>query len=161
MGQVMNRSQCPGVEITRQSYTRRPPWALSELQFVYHCSRCHACVQTCPEQILVTDARGYPEVDFSRGRCTFCHRCVDSCEREAFYDDLDKFAWQLRASISARCLDYQHIHCEVCKEQCLAGAISFRHQKGVAVLPQIDSQRCNGCGGCYQSCPAGAISLDE
>lgn len=159
MSQAISRAQFLRGDFTNQHAAIRPPWALPEAKFVDSCTRCGACIEQCPEQIIISGKSGFPQINFARGECTFCHRCVDSCEHEAFFDDLDKFAWNLTASISNQCLVYQGVHCMICREQCEPRAIVFIHKAGLPAYPMLNAETCNGCGACYKPCPSRAIKL--
>lgn len=46
------------------------------------CIRCGACVQTCPTDVLRSDAQGLPVVAYL-DECQACFLCVIDCPREA------------------------------------------------------------------------------
>lgn len=137
---------------------RRPPWALAEAGFVARCTRCSACIDHCPTQILVRADGGYPAVDFSRGECTFCGECASRCEPGALRRT-DDAPWTLRARIGEACLSAQGVECRVCGESCPAGAIRFRPRLGGVALPVLETEACTGCGACFGPCPVRAIAL--
>jgi ferredoxin-type protein NapF len=58
------------------------------------------------------------------------------------------------------CLAWRGITCMTCREMCPEGAISMRIVRGGAV-PELDGERCTGCGECVAPCPASAIRLAE
>ncbi|HWA48854.1 MAG TPA: ferredoxin-type protein NapF [Dongiaceae bacterium] len=133
----------------------RPPWTTDES--LAACTGCGACVAACPERILRLDPAGLPKVDFSAGACTFCGDCAKSCTAPVF--DLARSpAWQVRISISDRCLPKSGVLCESCRDICLDGAIGFARAPGRAPVPLISDSACTGCGACVSVCPAGAIS---
>ena len=76
----------------------RPPWSV--LAFEDACTRCRACIEACPESILVVGDGGFPEVDFRQGsgECTFCAACADLCPEPAF-GPTDEAPWHQVARI--------------------------------------------------------------
>ncbi len=137
----------------------RPPWALNESHFIDHCNHCGACIQYCPQTILIEGAGRLPEVDFSRGECTFCAACVDHCDSRALQRQDGEPPWRLQAFISDACIAYAGVFCIACKEQCEAGAISFKNGTGGIPLPLIRHDLCSGCGACHQPCPVSAMEI--
>ena len=135
----------------------RPPWALTSL-LASGCTGCGICIERCPEQILLADARRQPVVDFARGECTFCGACADLCP-EPVFDRTAEPPWRLRAQVGAACLAARGIVCEVCRDNCPAGAIRFRPAPGRIATPTIDRTACTGCGACAAPCPTAAITL--
>ena len=134
------------------------PWALPEGEFLSRCTRCNACIDACPEHIVVRGSGGFPEVDFTRGGCTFCGRCADACAPRA----LDRAAgepWALKATIAASCLARNRVVCRSCAERCEARAIRFVPALGGAADPVVDLERCTGCGACVAVCPVSAIDV--
>ncbi|ATE62783.1 ferredoxin-type protein NapF [Thauera sinica] len=139
---------------------QRPPWARDEADFVAHCTRCAACIDHCPTQILVRADGGYPAVDFAGGECTFCGECVSRCEPRALYrEQAEDPPWTLRVRIGQACLAAQGVECRVCGEACPAAAIRFRPRLGGVALPVLETDACNGCGACSGPCPVRAIEL--
>jgi ferredoxin-type protein NapF len=154
-------------ELTRRQFLRgkfgesaslRPPWAAAEPEFLARCTRCDACLDACPEHILVRGSGGFPVVDFTQRGCTFCGACVDACKPHA----LERTAappWAVKASIGASCLALNRVVCSACGERCEARAIRFRPALGAAPTPAIDPDRCTGCGACVAVCPVSAITV--
>jgi len=157
------------VDLARRSFFRgrprpraeiRPPWALQEEAFIYHCTRCNECIKACPQHILVSGDGGYPTVDFSQGECTFCGDCVARCQPKALSRiDPEQPAWGHKAAIGEDCLPRQGVECRVCGDFCDTRAISFPPRPGGSPLPEIDAEKCNGCGACVAPCPVTAISI--
>ena len=138
-----------------------PPWSIDPLKFVEQCSRCDACIDSCPQQILKRNNQGYPVVDFSTSGCTFCAACAESCKTGslslmAFIGD---YPWSVKAQITESCINYSGIVCRICADTCISSAISFRINSGAAVIPEIDLDACTGCGECYRHCPKKAIKV--
>lgn len=134
----------------------RPPWALAEEDFLAACTRCGDCIRVCPPGILVEDS-GYPRVEFGKGECTFCGECVAACQAGALRREVDRPPWNLLPVIADACLARRGVVCRSCGDACAQAAIRFRPQVGGSALPEVDSSRCTGCGGCVAPCPARAI----
>lgn len=146
--QLTNRSGAP----------LRPPWSVAEVDFTDHCTRCGDCIQQCPESILIKGSGGFPELDFQRGECTFCQECVHSCRAPVFIDT-QLPAWSHKAQISDQCITHNQVVCRSCAEQCDPEAIRIRPQSGGIGTPQLDLERCTGCGACVSVCPSQAIKV--
>ena len=145
---------------------QRPPWSLIEPAFAAACTGCGACLDACPEEILVMGEDKRPAVDFRRGQqaCTFCGACADVCPEPAFHARESRAAlppWPWRALIGDACLTQQGIMCQSCKDACGDGAIRFAYGAARVAAPQIDLARCTGCGACAAPCPAEAISFQK
>lgn len=136
----------------------RPPWAIAEGAFAEACTACDDCIEACGEQIIVRGSGGYPEVDFKRGACTFCGDCVDACDTAALSRDVEA-PWQLRLSISDRCLASRQIVCQTCGDVCDERAIRFKPTLGKVAQPAVDENLCTGCGACIATCPEQAMTL--
>jgi ferredoxin-type protein NapF len=157
------------VDLSRRGFFRgrprpraeiRPPWALPEAEFIDRCTRCNDCLKACPTRILVVGDGGYPTVDFSLGECTFCGDCVSSCQPKALLRrDVEQAAWPYKASIGEDCLPRQGVECRVCGDFCEARAIHFAPRLGGSPLPEIEADKCTGCGACVAPCPVTAISV--
>jgi ferredoxin-type protein NapF len=117
------------------------PWALAEAAFLARCTRCNACIDACPERIVIRGSGGFPEVDFAKGGCTFCGRCADVCAPRAL-DRAVGEPWAVKAAIGAGCLARNRVVCRSCGERCEA------------------RERCTGCGACAPVCPVSAITLE-
>lgn len=157
------------VDLSRRGFFRgrprpraeiRPPWALQEEAFIDHCTRCNDCTKACPQHILVIGDGGYPTVDFSHGECTFCGDCVAKCQPRALSRlTPEQAAWGYKARIGEDCLPKQGVECRVCGDFCDARAIRFPPRLGGSPLPEIDPEKCTGCGACAAPCPVSAISI--
>lgn len=135
----------------------RPPWALAEHEFLAHCTQCKQCIEHCESHIITLGNDGYPEIDFTVGECTFCKACLVACHDYALVRVAPP--WQVKAEINTFCLNHQQIFCMSCAENCGQHAITFNAQPTKTPQPKIDTDQCNGCGACYNSCPTRAISL--
>jgi ferredoxin-type protein NapF len=135
----------------------RPPWARLE-GFTDACTRCGACLDACPEAILVPGDGGFPEVDFRRGGCSFCGACAELCPEPVFDFDASR-PWDLAAAVGEGCLAGKGVFCQLCADICDRRAIAFVPRLRSAPQPRIDPAACTGCGACVAACPAEALSL--
>ena len=138
---------------------QRPPWALTESAFTDICTRCGDCLRACPTGLLQAGPGNYPVADFRQGHCTFCGDCSRACTPHAIAADLAQSPWDLRIVINDSCLTLQNVVCRTCGELCEAAAIRFTPRIGGVAVPQVDLDRCTGCGECLTPCPTQAISL--
>lgn len=139
----------------------RPPWAVDEERFEQLCTRCGECLKLCPTQVIRLGDGAFPVVDFSLGECLLCGDCVTACKPMALHRIDGAEAWTLRASLGASCLARHSVECRVCGEMCGMSAIRFRPRLGGVAMPELDSERCTGCGACFAPCPVGAIVMER
>lgn len=147
---------------TRHVRAHRPPWALAEPLFLDTCTRCRACVERCPEQVLVIGDGGFPQFDAQRGECTFCSDCVAVCESKALDPTLRAQPWSWKATVvDTACLAHRGVVCATCQDQCPEQAIRMQPVLGGVPTPRIDAGRCTGCGACVGACPTSAVTLRD
>ncbi|GGO80481.1 ferredoxin protein NapF [Marinobacterium nitratireducens] len=133
-----------------------PPWSGDD--FTDLCTRCDACIEACPEGVLLRGDGGFPWLDFSHAGCSLCGDCARVCPQPVF--DLSRPALDRVARIGDQCLAQAEIHCRSCEDGCEARAIRFSLQRGAPPLPDIDEDACTGCGGCLPACANGALTLE-
>lgn len=130
-----------------------PPGALPDAQFVAQCTQCDQCIQACPMGILNRHVDGYPQLEIEYASCDGCGLCIAACSTHALQPPL-RFDTGLRPAFSNVCVNPIR-PCNQCIEACPQQACTV-DEKG---LPQLDSERCNGCGECRVQCAVDAISL--
>lgn len=137
-----------------------PPGAVDREWFNRLCVGCGACVKACPEKCIVQSTAfktfGQPQLDFRHGHCLLLcpQRCAAACPAGAL---------KVRENVSRRDLHLGHaiwkkdlcirttdgVECKACSRKCPVGAIAI-----VKGWPQIDKDKCIGCGACEHVCPA-------
>lgn len=143
----------------RPKAENRPPWALPEIQFIDRCTRCGECQKACPTQLITVGDGGYPSLDFSRAECTFCGDCAAICQPRALNRQPDVPPWALQAVISDGCLPKRGVECRTCGDFCDQQALRFLPRMGGSPIPDINLDRCTGCGACVAPCPTHAILI--
>lgn len=64
-----------------------------------------------------------------------------------------------KAVIDIRCVAHRNVVCRSCVEACSEQAIRCIPRIMAAALPQVEPDRCTGCGDCASVCPAAAITF--
>lgn len=144
----------------------RPPGAADEGRFAALCVRCGNCLRACPQAILYPDTGaagitglGAPVVRIGPGYCDeWCRACAQVCPTGALerLSLPEKQRVALGAAEVARgdCIAWSRgAYCMVCDEFCPYGAIRSVKHNGVN-CPDVDPERCRGCGLCQTVCPA-------
>lgn len=139
----------------------RLPWVIDEQHFIDGCTQCGDCIKSCEENIIVKGDGGFPTIDFSKGECSFCQHCIAVCDQPLFVDkrEQSQTAWQLDIKIKSNCLAMNQVVCQSCQDSCETEAISFKYLTSKTPQPQIELDKCNGCGACVSICPQAAIEL--
>jgi ferredoxin-type protein NapF len=144
----------------------RPPGATEELTFRGVCTRCGNCVRACPAGIIERDLgqNGWaslltPTLRFRHDYCREdCVRCTEACPSRA----LARLSLQEKASVRLGlprvdmkvCLLADDRECSVCRSRCPYDAIRYVFSEADYTLtPQIDREKCTGCGACEAACP--------
>ena len=150
----------------------RPPFALSELEFVLACTRCSDCIEACPHNVIFplpsnygADVAATVALDVLNGGCHLCEDwpCVTVCEAGALKipiidQEEDEAAestasWpkMARAEINPdECLPFKGPECGACDGSCpIPNTLIFQREK-----PQINQDSCSGCGLCRAACIA-------
>ncbi len=160
--QVMDAAESRVVE--RARHWIRPPYAIPELEFLLACTRCDACREACPHQVIFPlparlgmDVAATPALDLLNRGCHLCvdWPCVTVCEPHALRhpeptDDLPvplpRFA-QMTIDVN-QCLPYLGPECGACEGVCpVPGALVWERER-----PVIDMAICAGCGLCREAC---------
>jgi ferredoxin-type protein NapG len=142
----------------------RPPYALPELEFLLACTRCDACVDACPHNVIFKlPARrgaqlvGTPALDLLNKGCHLCEDwpCVQACEPKALTlpeteeDEQAPMPLMAMAAINTEtCLPYHGPECGACAPACpVPDAMIWKMEK-----PKINQETCTGCGLCREAC---------
>jgi MauM/NapG family ferredoxin protein len=142
----------------------RPPYALSEMDFLLACNRCGDCIAACPHGTVFSlplscgiKAATTPALDLLHNACRLCRDwpCVRSCKAGALRlpesEDEEGFPLPVIAVAridTHRCLPYAGPECSVCREACpVPGAMLWDRGK-----PDIDASHCVGCALCREAC---------
>lgn len=151
----------------RAKHWIRPPGAITELEFLLACTRCDACIEACPHDVIFplaarlgADVANTPALDLLKKGCHLCEDwpCIKVCETRAlkFIEPspgdatanikIEKFA---TAEIDATtCLPYSGPECGACDSICpITGALVFENEK-----PIINPRLCVGCALCREAC---------
>jgi len=152
------------VHVTRRAARWiRPPFALDELEFLLACTRCGACIDACPHQVIFPlSARlgarvaGTPALDLLNKGCHLCAAwpCVAACDPGALKRPEAAPAEPALPRVAVAkvdtntCLPYLGPECGACAESCpVPGALCWEQSR-----PRIDPGKCVGCGLCREAC---------
>ncbi len=161
--------------VKRASRWIRPPFAISELEFLLACTRCDACIKACPHDIVFplvasngADVMNTPALDLLNKGCRLCEDwpCVTACEAQALKlpvaeDETDSdtdpavkvdLTHQPRLAKltidTENCLPYKGPECGACASACIIdGALEWQMER-----PSINQEKCTGCAMCREVC---------
>jgi ferredoxin-type protein NapG len=150
----------------------RPPFAITELDFLLSCTRCDDCIEACPHDVIFPlasrlgkNVAGTPALDLLNKGCHLCEdwSCVTACEKDALVlpktsNDEDEDAKNDEpvppprlafASINTEtCFPYSGPECGACNNTCpIPDALQWDQQR-----PIINQEACVGCGLCREVC---------
>lgn len=145
----------------RAAHFIRPPFALDELEFLLTCTRCDACIEACPHDVLFplparlgTEVTRTPAMDLLNKGCHLCEDwpCVHACEPRALrLTDSEQSVLPTLARVridTSRCLPYLGPECGACAASCpVEGALVWDGER-----PRIDEDCCTGCALCHEAC---------
>jgi ferredoxin-type protein NapF len=144
----------------------RPPGALDETRFVGLCIRCGNCIRACPSTIIRPDAGESgiagllaPVLDFRRDYCREdCTRCTDVCPsgaiRRLTLDEKPRARIGFPKVDMNVCLLGDDRDCAACRTWCPYDAVALVFSEiEYTLTPQIDLEKCPGCGACQVACP--------
>ncbi len=144
----------------------RPPGAIDENRFVGVCVRCGNCLRACPSSIIQPDAGQHgiaslltPVLDFENDYCREdCVRCTQVCPSGALAEIVLEDKQQIEIGFPHVdmdiCLLGEDRECALCRNWCPYAAITYKFSSETyMVTPQIDPDKCNGCGACETACP--------
>lgn len=150
----------------------RPPGSVHPGLFNFLCVRCGNCIKSCPTGILThhTDHHDLlswmvPEIVFNDGYCLEnCNTCSVVCPSGAITLFSKQAKKELPVGLAVvhpdKCLLLFNTECDRCKTSCPYDAIAVVSSgTGIAVLPEVNSMTCTGCGACEVVCPAQTIEV--
>ncbi|MCP4076057.1 MAG: ferredoxin-type protein NapF [Gammaproteobacteria bacterium] len=138
----------------------RPPWAISENEFINTCTRCGECVKQCPVNVIRVADGSFPEINFSSSGCDFCEVCAAVCLPGALLIG-QSAPFNSIAVIGNECFSERGVICHSCGEACEIQAIHFQQVVGGVTHVLMNTDNCNGCGECVSICPANAITIQH
>ena len=144
----------------------RPPGALDEPEFLGICVRCGNCMRACPTGIIEPDLGRHglaslltPVLHFRNGYCSEdCTACTRVCPSGALSRLSVREKPHMRLGLPevdmSLCLLAEDRECAECRRWCPYEAIRYVFSEvEYSLIPQIDSEKCTGCGACEVACP--------
>ena len=138
----------------------RPPGAIKDdKDFSSKCERCGQCSEACPYDAIfhlgpaAGPDEGTPAINPNKAPCRWCPTmdCITSCPSGALrLKDDTSVAPIGKAKLDLDlCLTQQGILCDDCVTVC---PTNIKAIKMVNRMPQIDHEKCVGCGLCVHHC---------
>ena len=168
LGAVVGTASASALRLmgTRAAPPLRPPGAVADETFRGICIRCGNCMRACPTRIIQPDLGGHgltslmsPVLSFADGYCREdCVACTQVCPSDA----LNSLKIERKPHIQIGlpkvdmdiCLLGADRECAECRRWCPYGAIHYAFSEtSYSLAPQIDPDKCNGCGACEKACP--------
>ncbi|GMO30977.1 MAG: hypothetical protein Ta2B_11960 [Termitinemataceae bacterium] len=144
-----------------------PPGAKNLIHYNRHCIACHACVASCPANIITAKDDMHPRLDYNGAASAACQYSCTECGRVCPTGAIGKLRMEekhrMRIALSTlyfdRCVvKTKSESCGACAEVCPTGALTMvaYSESGIPFLtrPIYDEKYCIGCGACLASCPA-------
>lgn len=144
----------------------RPPGSVPENEFINRCVRCGACMKACPTnglQPAIHEAgiEGFwtPVLVPRIGCCTQeCNACGQVCPTDAIepfkIEDKPHIFIGTAGIDRSQCIAWARgKKCLVCDEYCSYKAIEWKDVPGEGRRPQVNEDKCVGCGICESACP--------
>jgi len=150
----------------------RPPGAVGPERFGGLCVRCGNCVRVCPTGVLHADlGEGgiasflAPLLRIDGAYCSeACNACTQVCPSGAIRRL--PLSEKQRVTIGMAQVDVEHCllgwneECSICVNRCPYEAITLAFDEvEYLTLPQVDSEKCTGCGACQVACPTSPKSI--
>lgn len=135
----------------------RPPGATEPISFIELCTRCDACLDACPTDVIYRGDGGFPELSFHLDACEGCGECQKACQTGALLPGLTSWPagkWRLEE----QCLPRQGVACQSCADACDQQAIAFVLDRTLPI-PSLTEDLCTSCGACVSVCPTNAIAI--
>ncbi len=166
----IDRATRAGVDLVEQRVEQkarhwiRPPFARPELDFLLACTRCDACMEACPHQVIFplpfsrgAEVAATPALDLLNKGCHLCSDwpCVQACGDGALvFPETEEEDHVLPATLASveidtsTCLPYNGPECGACRGSCpVPGALLWQGER-----PHIEAEACVGCALCREAC---------
>ena len=148
----------------------RPPGAIDESNFTAVCIRCGNCTRACPAGIIEPDPGRHglagfmtPTLRFDNNYCQEdCNSCNAVCPSGAIAGlslaEKSKTTVGLAKVDMSLCLLSEERECTACVRICPYDAVKlvFSEEDYISI-PEIDPDKCTGCGACEWVCPVSPI----
>lgn len=153
----------------------RPPGAAPAFNAL--CSRCGNCMKACEFDLIVPDlgesgvdglftpslkfrSRNDDQQNFCFQDCVACTQvCPTRALRPLTVAEKQQVAIGKAIVDKKKCIAWENKeYCVVCQEYCPYQAVIEVERNGV-MCPEIDEDKCRGCGACESQCPALPIAI--